>query len=159
MQVHPIRSDTNYKGRLVSYSLLPLSLRREMLDIFLFKCRQGLLCKTETFANSFFHHVVPSWNALAVELRLCTFLSTFKRLFKTHYTTIHFLMRNLTHRTLVPGLQNAAAQTVDLNLVLYFDCNYKGIYCFFFYFIWRPYLKVVSTCSASPQHCNLLEAK
>ena len=85
---------------------------------FLFKCRQGLhaldpsdianelhpmrrtrssdkgpiytlpLCKTETFANSSFNRVVPSWNALAVELRLCTSLSTFKRLLKKHYTTI-----------------------------------------------------------------------
>ena len=47
------------------------------------------LCKTEpTFGNSFFNRVVPSWGALAVELRLCTSLSTFKRLVKKHYTTI-----------------------------------------------------------------------
>ena len=36
-----VRSDMDYKGRLASFSLLPLSLRREMLDIiFLFKCRR-----------------------------------------------------------------------------------------------------------------------
>ena len=37
------------------------------------------LCKTETFANSFFNRVVTLSNVLVVELRLCTSLSTFKR--------------------------------------------------------------------------------
>ena len=35
------RSDVDYKARLVSCSLLPISVRREMFDVtFMFKCRQ-----------------------------------------------------------------------------------------------------------------------
>ena len=38
-----LRSDIDYKDRLSACDLMPLSLRREMLDLtFLFKCRQGL---------------------------------------------------------------------------------------------------------------------
>ena len=50
-----VRSDMDYKGRLVCCSSLPLSLRREMLDItFLFKCRQGLhALDPYDFANEF----------------------------------------------------------------------------------------------------------
>ena len=50
-----VRSDMDYKGRRVSCSLLPLSLRREMLDItFLFKCRQRLhALDPSEFANEF----------------------------------------------------------------------------------------------------------
>ena len=76
---------------------------------------------------------MPSWNVLAVELCLCTSLSTFKRLLKETYTIQLFLINNLTHRTLSPGSQNAAAQTVDLDLLLYFDYNELNPFFFKFY--------------------------
>lgn len=48
-----VRSDMDYKGRLVSCGLLPLSLRREILNL-LFKCRQGLHALDPcNFANEF----------------------------------------------------------------------------------------------------------
>ena len=50
-----VRSDMDCKGRLFSCSLLPLSFRREILDItFLFKYRQGLhALDPSDFANEF----------------------------------------------------------------------------------------------------------
>ena len=40
-----ITSDSDYKSRLKSCNLLPLSFRRELLDLFfLFKCKIGLIC-------------------------------------------------------------------------------------------------------------------
>ena len=114
-----LRSDIDYKDTLSACGLMPLSLRREMLDLsFLFKCRQGFysldlsdFCseycpirrtrraskgplynlpsfKTETFANSYFNCIVPLWNNLSIELRQCSFLSTFKRLLKSHYLSL-----------------------------------------------------------------------
>ena len=51
-----VRPNMDYKGRLVSCSLLPLSLRREMLDItFLFKCRQGLQALDPSDVANQFH--------------------------------------------------------------------------------------------------------
>ena len=41
-------------------------------------------CKTETFANSYFNRIFPSWNNLSIELRQCSSLSIFKRLLKSH---------------------------------------------------------------------------
>lgn len=103
--------DMGYKERLDILGILPLSFRREILDLsFFFKCMNSeynlntaqyvetlpsvsrttrsasagnmlrpKLCRTETFARSYFNRVTHMWNLLPNECRLCTDTAVFKR--------------------------------------------------------------------------------
>ena len=109
------RDSLDYKERLTKQEVLPLSYRREMLDVkFLFKCFQNEIdidlqnyvttvqnrtregfdgvrlqlpkFKTESYAHSYFIRIVPIWNQLPLELRDSPNLYVFTQRLKLFYT-------------------------------------------------------------------------
>ena len=91
---HIVGSETEYSERLANLDLLPLSYRREILDLLFFhNCKTGVfvvpfeesvefttwrgdehflrgrLCRTETYCGSYFNRIVKVWNQLPCETR------------------------------------------------------------------------------------------
>jgi len=106
---------STYKDRLLQCNLLPLSYRRECLDLqFLFKCLKDEIivdvaqftsvnphplrsvphsvfdfkvpfCCTDSFKFFYFNRVVRLWNSLPYSIRTCNTVSTFKTHLKKMY--------------------------------------------------------------------------
>ena len=97
-----------YKTRLQLLNIMPLTFRREILDLtFFHKCISGKIsidvenyieprserlrrdqyqtnykpsqCKTTTFKNSYFNRIIPLWNNLPSEVQRSNSMSEFKR--------------------------------------------------------------------------------
>ena len=111
---HMVGDQLDYKNRLVTLKMLPLSYRREMSDLnFMYKCTNGGIdldvskyvifrerrgdpmvmqslsfCRTETFCRSYFNRVHSYWNALPVGTRCAGSLQTFKRSVANFYADL-----------------------------------------------------------------------